>query len=203
MKIALLFWILSFLISGNLEQEQKLYIRINAVGDIMPATSYPVLIEPPEKEKTYLNFLKDWLKIGNPDFVFGNLEGALTFYNETYKDLTKPYTFAFQIPPRYAKVLKLLGFNIMSVANNHALDFDLKGYEDTKKFLYNEGITPLGDKNKAKFFCIKGVKVAWLAFTWHDFFNNILKVKSRRKYEINQKNFGNKRYFDNISSWRK
>lgn len=171
-------WILNLLIlSSNPGWTQETYIRINAVGDVMPATSYPVLIEPPEKEQTYLNLLGNWLKKGNPDFVFGNLEGPLTYHNKTNKDPSKPNTFVFRIPPQYARTLRLLGFNVMSVANNHALDFKLEGHEETKKFLREENITPLGDKNKAEFFNVKGIKVAWIAFAWNNFFNSILKIE--------------------------
>lgn len=174
LSFLLLFFCFSF--SSEIKHKDNTFIRIKAVGDIMPATSFPNLTEPPEKEKTYL-FLAEYLKSDSPHFVFGNLEGAITTHAVSRKDTSKPNTFAFRIPPKYAFLLKELGFNVLSVANNHSLDFGIKGYEDTKRYLKEAGITPIGDKGKLEIFNVEGIKVGWLAFSWHDFFNNILNIE--------------------------
>jgi poly-gamma-glutamate capsule biosynthesis protein CapA/YwtB (metallophosphatase superfamily) len=160
---------------------QENVIRINAVGDVMPASNFPSLFEPSEKESTYINILGDWLKVGNPDYVFGNLEGALTNFNKTTKDISKSNTFVFQIPPKYARLLKQLGFKIMSIANNHAMDFKREGFEESKQILKSEGIIPIGDKNKIEFTHLTGKVIAWLAFAWSNFFNSVLNTDESLK----------------------
>ncbi|MEO6852180.1 MAG: CapA family protein, partial [Mucilaginibacter sp.] len=73
--------------------------------------------------------------------------------------------YLFRMPTRYGKVLKDAGFNLVSVANNHITDFDVKGYTSTTKTLDNYGIHYAGlETCPTTVFKIKGVKYGFCAF---------------------------------------
>lgn len=152
-------------------------IIINAVGDTMIGTLYPVKLLPPDHGKAALNFVRPYLTNGNPDILIANLEGAATYYNKTLKDVSTGRSFAFQMPPGYLKYLKEAGFNAVNTANNHALDFGERGFSDTRKYLDFVGIKYTGAKNEVLQLRIKGRKIAIIGFTWFDFSNNILKLE--------------------------
>ena len=73
-------------------------------------------------------------------------------------------------PPASANKLRRAGFDIMSMANNHALDRGLQGLADTGNALLSAGITPLGAAPNANDLytpvvkTMGGVKLAFLAF---------------------------------------
>ena len=157
-------------------------IVINAVGDTMMGTLYPKKILPPENGAAIFKFVKQYLTNGNPDIVFANLEGSVTHYHKTWKNVKSGHAFAFQMPPEYIKYLKGAGFNLVSTANNHAYDFGLKGYRDTHKYLKKAGIDFVGNKRQVLVKHIDGKKVAFIGFAWGPKFNDILSIKASRKF---------------------
>lgn len=66
----------------------------------------------------------DWLK--NSEIVFANLEGPLSDRGE---DLGGQYSF--RMKPAVLPVLRQFGFNVLSVANNHAGDWGQEAFIDT------------------------------------------------------------------------
>ena len=73
------------------------------------------------------------------DFVHANLEGPI---KEQFINTGKGIEFKFK--PDIVWPLKDSGINIVSIANNHALDQGWTGREDTKKHLTNAGIRYFG-----------------------------------------------------------
>ena len=62
------------------------------------------------------------------DVTFGNLEGVLMDGGEPVKQCKNPkICFLFRSPARYARYFELAGFDVMSLANNHARDFGEEG----------------------------------------------------------------------------
>jgi poly-gamma-glutamate capsule biosynthesis protein CapA/YwtB (metallophosphatase superfamily) len=125
---------LSFLVTHSFTQDGT--ISVIGVGDIMPGTNYPNnFYLPPEDDCSALfepvdTYLKD------ADLTFGNLEGCFLDDGKVYKkcnDITNCY--AFRIPERYAGCLRLAGFDLLSLANNHINDFGPPGVENTLKLL--------------------------------------------------------------------
>ena len=57
---------------------------------------------------------------------------------------TPKLCFAFRVPTRYGKYLKDAGFDVMSLANNHAGDFGDAGRTSTRKVLDGLGIKHAG-----------------------------------------------------------
>ena len=73
--------------------------------------------------------------------------------------------FAFRTPTRYGKYLKEAGFDMLSLANNHAGDFGLPGRTSTQKFSTNKASnTPAATARTIAYLEVKGKKVALIGF---------------------------------------
>jgi len=81
--------------------------------------------------------------------------------------------YVFRMPPRYALHLKEAGFDVMSLANNHARDFGDSGRLLTMQTLDNAGIKHSGLEGDIAQWELKGLKVVLIAFApfrgAHDF----------------------------------
>lgn len=86
------------------------------MGDIVPGTNFPRDRLPPRKEALFQHVQP---LLQDADVVFGNLESTLTNYPYTSKNLKSEAVFAFRTPPEYAQLLKAVGFDVLSIANNH------------------------------------------------------------------------------------
>ena len=64
--------------------------------------------------------------IGDSDIAMANLETALTSHGRR-----TPKEFSFRAPTRVLKTLKSRGIDVVSMANNHALDYGSSGLTDT------------------------------------------------------------------------
>ena len=124
--------------------EEVFTLSITAVGDVMPGTQYPSeRLLPPNDGIDIFDSVKTYL--GGTDIVFGNLEGVLLegeFSPRKYDDSSISYRF--QIPERYAGLIKSAGFNLINTANNHALDFEDIGAERTLEVLDSVGLNHFG-----------------------------------------------------------
>ena len=100
-----------------------------------------------------------------PDYTIGNLESAV---GETGQPENKGYTF--QAPPEAAEALRRAGFDILTLANNHAMDFGVEGLLETINLLKANGIIPLGagiDANEARRVAVLSkddIRIAILAY---------------------------------------
>jgi len=139
---------------------------IAAVGDIMLGTSYPNNATlPPDSAVNSFNAVKPDLRGAN--VIFGNLEGSLLDSGNPahYKLHQKSKAFLFRMPTKYASVLKDAGFNVLSLANNHISDFDIKGRNSTTKTLDSLGIHYAGLLIKpATVFEVNGIKYGFCSF---------------------------------------
>ncbi|WP_184548490.1 CapA family protein [Mucilaginibacter sp. FT3.2] len=139
---------------------------IAAVGDIMLGTSYPNNATlPPDSAVNSFNAAKPGLQ--GADVIFGNLEGSLLDWGDPahYKLHQKSKAFLFRMPVKYALVLKDAGFNVLSVANNHISDFDIKGRNSTTKTLDSIGINYAGLLIKpSTVFEVNGIKYGFCSF---------------------------------------
>ena len=73
------------------------------------------------------------------DVGIANLEGALTERGEPW-----PKTYNFRTPPRFAPGLATAGFDVVSLANNHTLDYGATGLLDTIAALDAAGVHQAG-----------------------------------------------------------
>jgi len=89
------------------------------------------------------------------------------------KDTRQRLTFAFRTPPAYAKLLKEVGFNVLSVANNHSMDFFDQGFEDTIANIEATGMKAVGKKDQIVYLQVKNTAVAFIGFSYLDIHNSM------------------------------
>ncbi|GMR18200.1 MAG: CapA family protein [Gammaproteobacteria bacterium] len=112
-----------------------------AVGDIMlGGTAEPEL----QKFGYDYPFVNVKNILSEADIVFGNLEGPLT--NKGSPEVEKKYKFRSP-PGKVAPALARAGFDVVSLANNHTLDYGTAGLEDTLNALADAGIKYAGAGN--------------------------------------------------------
>lgn len=152
-------------------------ITIAAVGDIMlGSTSINDTFLPPNDGRDSLKAVTPILAAAN--IAFGNLEGPLIDGGTSTKCpppkppppgvAVKPSRcFAFRSPTRYGKYLKDAGFDVLSVANNHASDFGDEGRVSTRKVLDGLGMAHAGSNRTNLAMAIvesNGKKIAFVGF---------------------------------------
>jgi poly-gamma-glutamate capsule biosynthesis protein CapA/YwtB (metallophosphatase superfamily) len=138
-------------------------LTLAAVGDIMPGTDFPENILPDDDGLGFLEAVTPMLAA--PDVTFGNFEGVLLDGGEPVKQCKdKRICFLFRTPTRYARYLKIAGFDVMSLANNHARDFGEDGRSSSMAALAAEGIHTSGREGTVASFVANGRRVAMVAF---------------------------------------
>ena len=157
-------------------------ITIKAVGDIIPGTNFPGDRLPLDKGEFLFSDVKPFL--GGADLLFGNFESTLTDSPNSAKDISQGMTFAFRTPPAYALLLKDAGFQVLSVANNHALDFGDRGFLDTIANLQQVGIQAIGQKGQITYTQVKGVTIAWIGFSYLPDHNSMLDLDTATKLVV-------------------
>lgn len=110
-------------------------------------------------------YVKD--KVMKADYAILNLETSVT--NRGTKDTVQLYNF--RADPVSLKGVKNAGFDMVSLANNHALDYGQTGFLDTLKHVREQGLKKIGagmnanEAYKAETAQIKGKKIKFLAFS--------------------------------------
>ena len=111
-------------------------VHIVAVGDIMLDRSLGTAIQ-----NGYLDYpfsaVAEQLRAA--DITIGNVESAL---GDTGEPASKRYPF--RAPPEAAESLALAGFDIVSLANNHAGDYGSEALLQAISLLNEQGISPIG-----------------------------------------------------------
>jgi len=116
---------------------QRDAVRLAIVGDIMLGREVGTLMDTNGYDYPLKN-ISAFLK--NFDISIGNFEGTVRdIYN--YRDGLK---LKFSFSPKSLTQLVDANFSIMSLANNHAFDYDTAGFEETRQKLQSVGISPLG-----------------------------------------------------------
>jgi poly-gamma-glutamate capsule biosynthesis protein CapA/YwtB (metallophosphatase superfamily) len=140
-------------------------LRIAAVGDIMLGGT-----AAPEMQKFGYDYPFEQTKniLKQAQIVFGNLEGPLT--DAGTAEAAKQYVFRSP-PDMVAPALARAGFNVVSLANNHTLDYGPEGLEDTRAALDKAGIRHAGagrndiEARQPVYMMADGVTVAFLAYS--------------------------------------
>jgi poly-gamma-glutamate capsule biosynthesis protein CapA/YwtB (metallophosphatase superfamily) len=155
------------------------HITIKAVGDMVAGTNFPDKRLPSNPNQLFPNSIRENLKGSN--LLFGNYESTLTNHPHSSKDISLGRVFAFRSPPNYAHVLKKAGFNVMSIANNHSMDFGPVGFLDTVKNLNQVGIKPVGEKEKITYLNVDNTTVAVIGFCFYQYCNHVNDIESGKK----------------------
>jgi hypothetical protein len=172
-------------------------ITIAAVGDIMMGSPFPNDSRmPPNDGADLLRGVTPILSAA--DIAFGNLEGPMVDGGISQKcpppeppgpnspaAPPKPkMCFAFRVPTRYGKYLQQAGFDVMSLANNHAGDFGDTGRASTRRTLDQLGIKHAGSDRETfstAFLEVRGTKIAVVGFAHNKIVPNVNDLATARR----------------------
>ncbi len=137
-------------------------IELVATGDIMLARTVE---ERMNQYGSLYPFQTVYRLLQGADIAVGNLETPFTVGG---KPADK--RFIFRAHPEHAPALRTAGFDVLSLANNHILDFPPDSMDDTLAALEDLGIATVGAgrgeaaAHRPAVLEVKGIKVAFLAF---------------------------------------
>lgn len=160
-------------------------INMTLTGDIMcHNTIYNDAFN--KQSNTYdFSYIFDNIKynIQIADIAIGNLETTFAGSSRGYSSYP-----TFNTPESLAYTLKKVGFDVLSTANNHCYDKGYSGIESTIDYLDNADISHTGtfkseeEQNKILIKNVKGIKIAFLSFTYG---TNGIPVPSDKSYSVN------------------
>jgi len=139
-------------------------ITVAAVGDVMLGNDYPAPKLPRNGGKNLLARAAPFFKAA--DIAMANLEGTLLEGGEPAKIAVEGRSYLFRTPPSYAANLKQAGISMVSLANNHALDFGRHGLASTKKALGKAGVAFSSKGGEIAEFLVRGVRVGVLSLSF-------------------------------------
>lgn len=140
----------------------SLKVNLMAVGDIMLGRTVGTQLQAKGPE---IVFAGVQAALDSADVLVGNLECALTASGER-----QPKSYTFAAAPEAAKALALAGFDVLSLANNHAMDYGSQGLFDTRNNLEQYGIAAAGaganiaEAHTPVFLERNGLRLAFLAY---------------------------------------
>ncbi len=117
----------------------KDHVEILFAGDLSVARGLAETIDKNGGDVTY-PFKDIQPVLDTPDLVFANLECVLSDSD----DEKAPKTYTIRAPLRYASKLKETGIDVVSVSNNHSLDFGYQGFWSTLAEAKRQGIGVTG-----------------------------------------------------------
>lgn len=112
------------------------FISIAAVGDIMLGNHTTYYIE---KHGVDYPFDSTRAVLSQSHLTFGNLESPFTKTGQKFDK-----KFNFKVPPEYAVGLINAGFDVVTLANNHILDYGIEGLKNTLTVLDSLGLAYCG-----------------------------------------------------------
>ncbi|MEM8983118.1 MAG: CapA family protein [Pseudomonadota bacterium] len=150
-------------------------LTIAAVGDMMIGTDYPQMRLPDDDAVGFLAAVTPLL--ASVDIAIGNLEGVLVDGGEPAKRCSNPAAcYLFRSPTRYASRFAAAGFDVLSLANNHARDFGEEGRDSSMSALERAGIRHSGREGTIAEWQYRGINVAFVAFAVTRESNSMLDV---------------------------
>jgi poly-gamma-glutamate synthesis protein (capsule biosynthesis protein) len=107
------------------------------VGDIMLGRGVESIIEANEISYPF-TYMKDILD--SADLTVGNFEGIVSEHHVHAPSMT----FQFSIKPEYLTMLQGIGFDVLSLANNHSYDYGVSAFLHTQELCVQEGLSCMG-----------------------------------------------------------
>jgi poly-gamma-glutamate capsule biosynthesis protein CapA/YwtB (metallophosphatase superfamily) len=130
---------------------------------MMIGTDFPQNHLPDDDGVSFLTHVAPVLSAA--DVAFGNLEGVLMDGGEPVKKCSNPSAcYLFRSPTRYARHYRDAGFDVLSLANNHARDFGEEGRTSSMEAIAAAGMHHSGRLDDFASMEQDGLKVAVLAY---------------------------------------
>ncbi len=107
-------------------------------GDIMLNRGVKHMVEKHGQDYTF-PFLNIKETLWKADILFGNLESVISDRGTRIGSI-----YSFRADPAAVKGLSYAGFDVVSLANNHAFDYDREAFEDTMAILKEKRISYTG-----------------------------------------------------------
>jgi len=139
-------------------------VVINAVGDVMLAGKWAADLRKSGYDSPF-RWVAPELQTG--DITVANLESPIARGGSEYPGKR----FRFRADPELAGALKRSGINLVTLANNHTMDFGGQALVETMKNLESAGIAWIGaggnldEARKGALYTIKGKKFAFLGYS--------------------------------------
>lgn len=100
-----------------------------------------------------------------PDVMIGNLEGTLTDVAASSKcGPGSTDCVAFRSPPAYGRLFADAGYDVLSLANNHAHDHGSAGLAQTRQVVRAAGVLTTGGPEEIAVRAVRGIRVAVVGF---------------------------------------
>lgn len=153
-------------------------IRLDFIGDVNFDDNWHTM-KSAEENKAVSACISDEIQkeLKSADITMMNNEFAYTKKGEAQEG--KEYSF--RTSPEKVALLEIFGTDIVSVANNHVFDYGEKGFLDTLDTLKKAGIVYSGggrnleEATAAKYFIVKGRKIAIVSATEIERFSHYTK----------------------------
>lgn len=148
--------------NGAGSEEER--ISLSFVGDLLVADYVSAITAREGYEYLYQPAM---LYLSEPDLTAGNLEFPVTKRGTPVTGT--PYVFKGS--PDVLPSIRNAGFDVLSLANNHALDQGVEGMLDTMKYLDEAGLSHMGaGNNDTEAFTpvikeVRGIKVAYIGLS--------------------------------------
>ena len=142
--------------------ERSARVRLVAVGDICLAGGVERASHKAEPTYPFTAMLRT---LQSADIAFGNLECVLSARGRPV-----PKRYNFRARPAWAKKLYAAGFDVLSVANNHTLDYGRAALADTVRHLREAGIVAVGagetlsEALRVRILQRRGLRIGFLAY---------------------------------------
>lgn len=152
-------------------------VTVTFVGDMM----FDRHVRKHNDSKQYKNVISDDLKklLSQTDLLVGNLEGPISTGVSVSNDRSiEMNQFTFTFSPVVADFLKEVGFDAVSIGNNHILNYGNDGLRQTKQFLTNSDIGYFGDPHDEKSAWTIEENGISLAFVAENHFDGITTAKT-------------------------
>jgi hypothetical protein len=150
-------------------------ITVGWVGDTTPGSLYGLA---PDGGRALFGGMPALLR--KPDLIIANLEGTYSTAGPSKSSGSSSGTsFSFQAPPSYASALAWSGIDLVNMANNHAMDYLERGYEQTQAALRSVHVAYAGAPDAITIVKVKGVRVAVIGcspYPWSAPLNDIPKA---------------------------
>lgn len=122
-------------------------IKLIFTGDIMLDRGVEYQVQKQGDNDFRFPFLKIAPALENADLIFGNLESQISDKGQNQGSL-----YSFRADPKAMDGLEFAGFDIVSLANNHAFDYGRQALQDSINRLIEADISPVGAGNESQAF---------------------------------------------------